>query len=167
MGREDITVFARERSDQSNLSSEITSTMLRTMSRNDNGVFMQCPVCKNAMIVLELDQVEIDHCVTCKGTWFDQGELDLLTSHEEDSLFKKLKTCQNIQERSHKCPICLKTMLKCEYEEGSYRIYLDRCDRNHGIWFDKGELEHILQVVNLNSQNKALRQVREVFSKVE
>ncbi|MHC5083719.1 MAG: zf-TFIIB domain-containing protein, partial [Planctomycetota bacterium] len=26
------------------------------------GVYMDCPVCKTAMIVLELDEVEVDYC---------------------------------------------------------------------------------------------------------
>ena len=39
---------------------------------------MDCPVCKNAMIVLELDEVEVDYCADCRGVWLDSGELELL-----------------------------------------------------------------------------------------
>lgn len=39
---------------------------------------MNCPVCKNAMIVLELREVEIDYCLVCKGIWLDKGELERL-----------------------------------------------------------------------------------------
>ena len=39
---------------------------------------MNCPVCSEAMVVLELHEVEVDHCVTCKGIWLDSGELELL-----------------------------------------------------------------------------------------
>ena len=39
---------------------------------------MNCPACKNAMITLELADVEIDHCVHCGGIWLDGGELELL-----------------------------------------------------------------------------------------
>jgi len=39
---------------------------------------MDCPVCNNAMITLELDQVEIDHCTECGGIWLDAGELETL-----------------------------------------------------------------------------------------
>ena len=39
---------------------------------------MDCPVCKNAMITLELSDVEVDHCVNCGGIWLDAGELELL-----------------------------------------------------------------------------------------
>ncbi len=39
---------------------------------------MDCPVCKNAMITLELQEVEIDYCIDCGGIWLDAGELELL-----------------------------------------------------------------------------------------
>ena len=44
---------------------------------------MDCPVCKNsAMIVLELDEVEVDYCTECEGIWLDEGELELLLGDE-------------------------------------------------------------------------------------
>ena len=45
---------------------------------------MICPVCKNPMVVLELDQIEIDHCLNCGGIWLDAGELELLLETEEE-----------------------------------------------------------------------------------
>ena len=39
---------------------------------------MDCPVCKNAMITMELDEVEVDHCLDCGGIWLDSGELEML-----------------------------------------------------------------------------------------
>lgn len=45
---------------------------------------MDCPVCHNAMITLELAQVEIDHCVECGGIWLDGGELEALIGDKEE-----------------------------------------------------------------------------------
>ncbi len=39
---------------------------------------MDCPVCKEPMIVLEYADVEVDFCVACEGVWLDAGELELL-----------------------------------------------------------------------------------------
>jgi len=39
---------------------------------------MNCPVCENPMIILELDRVETDFCTECGGIWLDSGELELL-----------------------------------------------------------------------------------------
>ena len=38
---------------------------------------MQCPVCKNANLVMSDRQgIEIDYCPECRGVWLDRGELD-------------------------------------------------------------------------------------------
>jgi hypothetical protein len=38
---------------------------------------MNCPVCKNAQLVLsERQGIEIDYCPNCRGVWLDRGELD-------------------------------------------------------------------------------------------
>jgi len=44
---------------------------------------MDCPVCKNAMITLELAEVEVDYCTGCKGVWLDAGELEMLLGNGE------------------------------------------------------------------------------------
>ena len=41
---------------------------------------MDCPACKEPLIVLELNEVEIDNCVSCGGIWLDKGELERLNS---------------------------------------------------------------------------------------
>ena len=44
---------------------------------------MNCPHCKEPMIILELNEVEIDYCHDCSGIWLDAGELDLLLENTE------------------------------------------------------------------------------------
>ncbi|WP_373232940.1 zf-TFIIB domain-containing protein [Cohnella sp.] len=40
---------------------------------------MNCPVCEGSrMREVEKDGILIDLCPTCKGVWFDRGELDKL-----------------------------------------------------------------------------------------
>ena len=39
---------------------------------------MECPVCRIALVVVEREGIELDWCVTCRGLWFDEGELELL-----------------------------------------------------------------------------------------
>jgi len=39
---------------------------------------MICPACKNDMIVVEHEDIELDYCTNCNGVWFDSGELELL-----------------------------------------------------------------------------------------
>ncbi len=41
-----------------------------------------CPVCKQALTVGRMDQVEVDHCETCKGTYLDAGEIERLRARD-------------------------------------------------------------------------------------
>ena len=78
---------------------------------------MQCPVCKNSMVILELDKVEIDYCPSCKGIWLDNGELELLMEDQgEDKKQKSFKSVKDVPEKKYRCPICNKKMDKVEYE---------------------------------------------------
>lgn len=83
---------------------------------------MNCPVCREPMIVLELDEIEMDHCISCGGIWLDGGELELLleTSTEKNKLLTRLSAKprasfqidKDTKENPRDCPICLKRMDK-------------------------------------------------------
>ncbi|MCX5637555.1 MAG: zf-TFIIB domain-containing protein, partial [Planctomycetota bacterium] len=75
---------------------------------------MDCPVCKNAMITLELEDVEIDHCTDCGGIWLDAGELELLLGEpaKAKQLLDSFKIDPKPAENLRKCPICNKKMSK-------------------------------------------------------
>ena len=109
---------------------------------------LRCPVCvKNDMVVLELEKIEIDHCLSCGGIWLDAGELELLIGAADRAsalagAFSDLHDTGN--EPSRKCPICGKLMTKTATAAGDTTILLDRCPRGHGVWFDDGELHTVL-----------------------
>ena len=104
---------------------------------------MNCPACKNVMVILEHEQVEIDYCPACRGIWLDSGELELLL--DEPSQAKQLlasfaKNPQSVL-RSRKCPICRKKMVEVRVGTSEPPLLIDECARHHGLWFDKDELE--------------------------
>lgn len=125
---------------------------------------MDCPVCKEPMIVLELDEVEIDHCISCGGIWLDAGELELLLddSAEKDKLLSSFEVNKHTKEKARKCPICLKRMVKvlCGVDKG---VLIDKCRRNDGLWFDKGELEEMIKVGSFDKDNKVLALLEDMF----
>ena len=43
---------------------------------------MDCPVCREPMIGLEYEKVEVDYCPACAGVWLDEGELEVLLGLE-------------------------------------------------------------------------------------
>ena len=117
------------------------------------------------MVILELNQVEIDYCTNCHGIWLDDGELKLLLQNSEEKM-KLLSTFvvdNNNKEKKIKCPICLKKMDKvlCGTEN---KVTLDKCKRHHGIWFNEGELETVVEMGGLDKQNKIIDLLKDMFS---
>ncbi len=127
---------------------------------------MNCPLCKEPLIVLELDEVEIDYCTSCEGIWFDAGELELLLedSAEKDHFLSSLEVDRTAKEKARKCPICSKRMEKvCPVSDR--RFHIDRCRRNDGIWLDGGELEQIVRMTGFGKDHRVLRLLKDMFAK--
>jgi Zn-finger nucleic acid-binding protein len=118
------------------------------------------------MIVLELDEVEIDHCVECEGIWLDGGELEILleNSAAKDGFLASFEKDEGSKERLRKCPICDKKMEKVLYG-GTKRIRIDRCRKNDGIWLDKGELREILEQASYGESGVVLDLLKDMFAK--
>ncbi len=125
---------------------------------------MQCPVCGDHLIILELDQIEIDYCSSCGGIWLDAGELELLLedSIKKDELLNSLNREVDADEKKIKCPICRRKMNKV-LVEGSESIIIDKCRRNDGLWFDEGELESVIEKGSLDKNNKVIQLLKSMF----
>jgi Zn-finger nucleic acid-binding protein len=127
---------------------------------------MDCPVCKEPVVVLELDQIEIDHCLSCGGIWLDAGELELLLegSEDKDRLLSSFEVDRATKEKARRCPICRKRMEKvlCGRE---CKVRIDRCRKNDGLWFDVGELGQILEMGSLGPDTRVLRLLADMFGK--
>jgi Zn-finger nucleic acid-binding protein len=128
--------------------------------------YMDCPVCKNAMITLELEDVEIDHCTDCGGIWLDAGELELLLGEPAKArqLLNSFKTDPNCIENIRKCPICNKKMQKIIVETSKPALLIDKCRRGDGLWFDKGELHDILNRAQLDKDSKIQKLLADMFA---
>jgi len=102
---------------------------------------VDCPVCREPLIVAEREAIELDACPWCHGLWFDAGELALLA----EKLGRPLPTAEGAlepapsSEKPRSCPRCDKAMDKV-YVGAAPRVLVDRCRAGHGLWFDHGEL---------------------------
>lgn len=97
---------------------------------------MICPVCRIEMIAVERHAIELDHCINCRGLWFDHEELDLLAELTGIST-SGLDSLPSRPGRGRRpCPRCNATLDEMSVET----VQLDRCPRAHGFWFDHGEL---------------------------
>ena len=111
---------------------------------------MICPVCKYAMIVVEYRNIELDYCTSCKGVWFDSGELELLLKswglEEPKAFFDGILNSQEAasSEKKRNCPICGRKMKKTAIG-GQPEILIDICRDKHGLWFDGGEVAQLIR----------------------
>ena len=123
---------------------------------------MTCPVCGNAMIVLELNEIEIDYCPSCNGIWLDGGELELLLEDENERkrILSSFRIEPNYPEKKYKCPICRKKMDKVHVGEHQ-EVLIDKCPANDGLWFDKGELKRVIELSS--GEDKVIQHLNDLF----
>jgi len=111
---------------------------------------MICPVCKYDMIVVEYHDIELDYCNSCKGVWFDSGELELLLRsqglEEPKTFFDGIFNSQEAvsSEKKRNCPICDHKMKKTVVVSQP-AILIDVCRDEHGLWFDGGEVAQLIK----------------------
>jgi Zn-finger nucleic acid-binding protein len=111
---------------------------------------MICPACKYDMIVVEYHNTELDYCNSCKGVWFDSGELELLLKsqglEEPKAFFAGILNSQEAasSEKKRNCPICGHKMKKTAIG-GQPEILIDICRDKHGLWFDGGEVAQLIR----------------------
>ena len=102
------------------------------------------------MIVVEYHDIELDYCNTCKGVWFDSGELELLLKSrglEEPEVFLDgiINSPEAISpEQKRNCPICGHKMKKTAISEQP-KTLIDICSSGHGLWFDGGEVAQLIR----------------------
>ena len=127
---------------------------------------MRCVGCKEPMIVLEIDQIEIDHCLACGGVWRDAGELEALLEDREGAEGILLRPMQEgeSQRSGRKCPICRRRM-RLSAPIGDSGVKIDFCSRRHGIWFDRGELEEVVRFLDNGHEGPIVLLLRNMFGR--
>ena len=133
---------------------------------------MICPACRHPMVIVEHDDIELDYCTNCKGVWFDSGELELLLEaagleNYQDFLEKIINSGDaTTREKKRRCPICSRKMKKT-YIGADNELLIDICKNADGIWFDGGEVAHLVKLLSGGSeetgQGKVMNFLGEVF----
>lgn len=102
-----------------------------------------CPACREPLVTYELEGIEIDRCLKCKGAWLDAGELDQIGLLEGVPPGRLTEALDRAGGDSHGGRTCLRCGggLKRVTVQG---VDLDRCPWGHGLWFDKGEMRTLV-----------------------
>jgi Zn-finger nucleic acid-binding protein len=88
------------------------------------------------MIVVEHEAIELDWCCDCGGVWFDAGEIEVLLGGDRpiSGSFGLPPASEGKSDR--RCPRC-----RAALEQKTLgTVVLDVCPRQHGVWFDAGEV---------------------------
>jgi uncharacterized protein len=113
---------------------------------------MICPACRHQMMVVEYKKIELDFCPNCHGTWFDQGELELMlesvAGKKETSFIAGILDGPPAitGEQRRPCPVCGKKMTKVRTGDNN-GLLLDVCRQKDGIWFDGGEVDQLVDLI--------------------
>lgn len=114
-------------------------------------MFPICPKCDIQLVALVFKGIEVDMCPECRGLWLDQGELEDLLERTGARAYGPALKWQEVKApggpKRHMCPRCddaLRQVTSDATPDGS--LVLDTCRRGHGVWFDRFELRHLLQV---------------------
>ncbi len=126
---------------------------------------MNCPACHNAMVVLELAEVEIDHCMECGGIWLDAGELEMLFDDADKArrCIQLFRIDSRSAEKPRPCPICDKKMEKVIVGTEQPPLLIDRCRKGDGLWFDSGELQDVLARGQLDPESRIRKILADMF----
>ena len=122
---------------------------------------MDCPGCREILITVEHERVEVDVCPACRGVWLDAGELELILGKcgcEEPAWTRRgHQVAGDPPPDARICPVCGKRMLRGAFAPPSGAT-LDKCPDGDGLWFDEGELKDVLgESAAGDSQARAVR----------
>lgn len=116
-----------------------------------------CPVCDRPMVSYQHGGVEIDHCVNCRGTWLDAGELETLTElagADAGELSRRLRASEAQRRTRRRCPRCPRRLREMRF--GTEQVEIDHCMAGHGLWFDENEMEAVIRSFAAGQQQRAV-----------
>jgi len=104
-----------------------------------------CPRDQTALDIGREHDIEVDTCPQCGGAWYEDEELELLESTVSEDHHRSGMIDYAKREGELNCPVCGERMRAFNYR--AYNLELDACLKEHGFWLDRGEAEHVRQVM--------------------
>jgi Zn-finger nucleic acid-binding protein/ribosomal protein L40E len=110
----------------------------------------RCPDCRLDLVARAFGAVGYAECPRCGGLQLGQAAFDAATRDADTRATVRLEKPAVIHEKGsplppvkyRRCPSCGELMNRLNYAGGS-GVIVDRC-RDHGVWFDRGELTAIV-----------------------
>jgi Zn-finger nucleic acid-binding protein len=129
----------------------------KTADDKDLGV---CPRCKCALDRLEIQSIKLAECKTCAGVWSDPTTFEKICSEKEEQSAALAFFGARPENPNAKfpvnyvpCPDCKQLMNRSNFARSS-GVIIDLC-KDHGIWFDAGELPKIVEFIEHGGLTRA------------
>ena len=112
---------------------------------------MECPACSTELKRKMMEDIEVDECPECKGTWFEDDELRKAKDSTDPDLnwidfeIWKHKEIMNARSKDLACPHCKKALVAIDY--GDTGVEIDYCPLCKGTWLDKDEFKSIIKAL--------------------
>lgn len=129
----------------------------------ESGPSLPCPNCNASMKAVRIGTTAMQQCESCGGSWLTTETFTALCTDREAQ--SALATTSGAVPSSgslrlsgiryRRCAACQKMMNRVNFGRVS-GIVIDLC-KGHGVWFDSGELQSVLQFV----ANGGLERMRE------
>ena len=113
-----------------------------------------CPRCKIRLNLMNIEEIVLRECRKCDGLWADAGTFENICASRENqaSVLGWISNRQTAAEnktsekiRYAPCPDCKQLMNRSNFAHSS-GVIIDIC-KQHGVWFDAGELPHIIEFI--------------------
>ncbi|HVV85358.1 MAG TPA: zf-TFIIB domain-containing protein [Kofleriaceae bacterium] len=124
-----------------------------------------CPRCTAGLGGEEVAGVRLDRCIRCEGAFVTVERMNELIERRDmlDELRAMLpRTPRRMGEPGPmyvRCPVCATLMNRKQYATGA-KVVIDVC-RQHGVWFDGGELVVVLDFIASGGLEAARRRDQE------
>jgi Zn-finger nucleic acid-binding protein len=111
---------------------------------------LQCPRCSGLLQARRYADLEVDECDNCGGLLMSPLMMDkIVVSHEKSTGLRLALPRRSYQHetvvRYIQCPTCKRSMNRRAFGRIS-GVVVDVC-RQHGVWFDAGELGEVLTFI--------------------
>jgi Zn-finger nucleic acid-binding protein len=119
---------------------------------------LTCVKCTSVLDKARVGDVEVDLCPSCGGLWLDHGEIERLGRGKSDDLTRLRSALSGTDQpdaasdTTTSCPAC-PGQLK-EVDLGP--VHIEYCNKCHGIFLDKGELDEAVQAVSGSTVRQVL-----------
>ncbi len=130
---------------------------------------LRCPRCASDLVGRLIDEVLIDECTACHGVWVDMVALERVLEERRQARAERILGALAPAETAAqpggpmyiRCPQCEVVMNRRMFARGS-GIIVNVC-RNHGTWFDGGELPSVIAFVMKGGLETAARKDAETL----